>query len=49
MKLISGQMNAIYTICKPGYAEGANKPKRVFKVQAKPIVTKIRKQEGLYV
>jgi hypothetical protein len=49
MKLISGQMNAMYTVCKPGYADGANKPKRVVKVQAKPVVTKIRKQEGLII
>lgn len=31
-KLISGNMNIPYIICKPGYAEGANKPKRVAKV-----------------
>lgn len=31
-KLISGKMNIPYIICKPGYAEGANKPKRVVKV-----------------
>ena len=29
MKLIKGQMNVLYTVCKPGYAEGVNKPKRV--------------------
>ena len=28
-KLISGKMNIPYIICKPGYAEGSNKPKRV--------------------
>jgi hypothetical protein len=49
MKLPVGSMNALYVVCKPGYADGANKPKRAVKVQAKPIVTKIRKQEGLYV
>lgn len=28
-KLIAGQMNVIRTILRPGYAEGARKPKRV--------------------
>lgn len=35
MKLIPGKMNVLYTICKPGYAEGTEylKPKRVKKVK----------------
>lgn len=32
-KLISGKMNIPYIVCKPGYAEGANKPKRVKKAK----------------
>lgn len=48
-KLIAGQMNIPYIICKPGYAEGSNKPKRERKVKAKQVVTRLRKQEGLYV
>ena len=34
VKLIMGKMNAPYIICKPGYAEGVLRPKRV--VKAKP-------------
>ena len=49
MKLISGQMNTLYTVCKPGYADGATKPRRAKKSEPKPIVTKIRKQEGLII
>lgn len=49
MKLISGQMNALYTICRPGYADGVTKPQRIKKNESKPIVTKIRKQEGLII
>lgn len=33
MKLISGQKNVPYIKCKPGYADGVNKPKRVKVVQ----------------
>lgn len=46
-KLISGQMNIPYIICKPGYAEGSNKPKRIKKTQPKALVIKVRRQEGL--
>jgi hypothetical protein len=46
-KLISGNMNIPYIICKPGYAEGSNKPKRVKKTQPKALVIKVRRQEGL--
>lgn len=46
-KLIAGQMNIPYIVCKPGYAEGAAKPKRQRKTQPKSLVTKLRKQEGL--
>lgn len=49
IKLIAGQMNIPYVICKAGYAEGAAKPKRQRKTQPKPLVTKLRKQEGLIV
>ncbi len=44
-KLISGQMNVPYIICKVGYAEGSNKPKRV--VTPKPFnpVIKLRRSE----
>lgn len=49
MKLIAGQMNALYTVLKPGYAEGSNKPKRIKKKQDKSVVTKLRKQEGLLI
>lgn len=49
IKLIAGQMNIPYIICKAGYAEGSNKPKRQRKVEQKQVVTKLRKQEGLYV
>jgi len=33
MKLIPGKMNVLYTICKPGYALGAERlrPKRITK------------------
>lgn len=47
IKLIAGAMNIPYIVCKPGYAEGASKPKRPRKTQPKPLVTKLRKQEGL--
>jgi hypothetical protein len=33
-KLISGKMNIPYIVCKPGYADGAKRPKRI--VKAKP-------------
>lgn len=46
-KLISGQMNIPYIKCKAGYADGTNKPKRAVKVEAKQLVIKIRKNEGL--
>lgn len=49
MKLIAGKMNALYTICKPGHAEGSNKPIRKRKAQVKAVVIKVRRQEGLYV
>lgn len=49
MKLIAGQMNALYTICKPGHAEGSNKPRRKSKAPPKAVVIKVRRQEGLYV
>ena len=49
IKLIAGAMNIPYIVCKPGYAEGAAKPKRQRKAQPKPMVTKLRKQEGLIV
>lgn len=47
MKLISGQKNALLTICKPGYAEGVQKPYKAAKVEIKPLVIRIRRQEGL--
>lgn len=28
-KLIAGKMNVLRTLCKIGYAEGSNRPKRV--------------------
>lgn len=44
-KLISGQMNVPYIVCKPGYAEGVRKPKRVVKpVLFNPVLI-IRKNE----
>ena len=47
-KLISGQMNVLYIICKPGFAEGSRHPKkRLEKRIEKPIVTKMRKNERL--
>lgn len=46
-KLISGKMNVPYIKCKAGYAEGANKPKRVTKVIEKEVIVKIRKNEKL--
>ena len=49
MKLIAGQMNTMYTIVKAGYAEGSNKPKRIKVRQSKPVITKLRKQEGLII
>lgn len=42
-KLIPGKMNVIRTILKPGYAEGANKPKRVIKPKPFNPVFKLRK------
>jgi hypothetical protein len=47
MKLIAGQMNALYIICKPGYAEGVNKPKRAVKAEVKPVSIKIRRNKRL--
>lgn len=47
MKLIKGQQNALYTVCKAGYAEGVMKPRREVKAEVKPLVTKIRKNEPL--
>jgi len=32
-KLIAGQENVLMIRCKPGYADGAKKPKRVKKVK----------------
>jgi len=49
MKLIAGQMNPMYTVCKPGYANGVTKPQRPKKTQPKPTVTRLRKQEGLII
>lgn len=48
-KLISGQMNIPYIICKAGYAEGSNKPKRERRAKVKPLVFKVRRQEGLVI
>lgn len=45
LKLISGQMNVPYIVCKPGYAEGSNKPKRIKKVQVFNPVIKLRRFE----
>jgi hypothetical protein len=45
VKLISGNMNVPYTICKPGYALGSNKPKRVKKTKPFNPVIKLRKME----
>lgn len=45
IKLVSGQMNVPYIICKPGYADGANKPRRVKKVEVFNPVIKLRKSE----
>lgn len=47
MKLISGKMNVLYIICKPGYAEGVNKPKRQAKIVTKEVSIKVRRQERL--
>ena len=47
VKLVAGQMNVLYIFCKPGYAEGSNKPKRVIKGEVKPLITKIRHNEKL--
>lgn len=47
VKLISGQMNIPYIICKAGYADGSNKPKRAVKAEVKELVTKIRRNEKL--
>lgn len=47
MKLIAGQQNALLTICKPGYAEGVLKPKRVTQAEVKPLVIKVRRNERL--
>lgn len=47
MKLIAGQRNALLTICKPGYAEGVLKPQRVVKLEVKPLVIKVRRNERL--
>lgn len=47
MKLISGQKNALLTICKPGYAEGVIRPARVVKAEVKPVVIKVRRNERL--
>lgn len=45
MKLIAGQKNIPYIKCKPGYAEGSNKPKRVIKPKLFNPVIKLRKLE----
>ena len=47
MKLIPGQKNALYIVCKPGYAEGVNKPKRVKPAVTKAIEIKVRRNEPL--
>lgn len=44
-KLIAGQMNIPYIVCKPGYALGVNKPKRVLKAKLFNPVIKLRKSE----
>jgi hypothetical protein len=49
MKLPIGSMNAMYTVCKPGYADGVIKPQRPKKTQPKATVTRLRKQEGLII
>lgn len=46
-KLISGKMNVPYIVCKPGYAIGSNKPKRVAQKETKALVTKLRVNEKL--
>lgn len=46
-KLISGNMNIPYIVCKPGYAEGSNKPKKEVKKVEKQTVFKVRKNEKL--
>lgn len=45
MKLIKGMKNVPYIKCKPGYAIGANKPKRVIKPKPFNAVIKLRKSE----
>ncbi len=47
-RLIMGQMNVPFIILKPNYAHGVNRPKRVLIKQVKPIITKLRKAEGVY-
>lgn len=44
-KLIAGQMNIILTKCPTGYAQGANKPKRVKKMKIFNPVIVLRKME----
>lgn len=45
IKLIAGKMNVPYIICKAGYADGTNKPKRIKKVVPFNAVIKLRKAE----
>jgi hypothetical protein len=47
-KLIPGKMNIPYIVCKPGYATGVAKPKRLAKVLIfNPVMVKIRRNERL--
>ena len=49
MKLISGEKNVPYIVCKLGYALGVTKPKRAVIAKPQPIHTVLRKQEGLII
>lgn len=49
MKLIAGKMNVLLTKCPVGYADGANKPKRIKQPKALAQVIKVRRQERLIV
>lgn len=46
-KLIAGEMNIPYIICKPGFADGVQRPRKEVAPVVKLIVTKLRKNEKL--
>lgn len=43
-KLITGNMNIPFKVCKPGYAEGAKRPQQVIQIKPmNPVIVTLRK------